>query len=143
MTDLSYFESRSGKVSCSAEEVFAFVTDIRNFERFIPQGTISNWNSEKESCSFSVSMLGTVNVRLSEKKEYTKVVFNGDALKKNDFSLTLNISENTGNNADVRVILNADLNPMMKMIATKPIGQFLEMLINEMESFRDWKNIKE
>ena len=143
MTDQSYFESRSGKLSCSAEEVFAFVTDIRNFERFIPKGTISNWNSEKESCSFSISMLGTVNVRLSEKKEYTKVVFQGDALKKNDFSLTLDISDNAGNHADVRVILNADLNPMMKMIANKPIGQFLEMLINEMESFRDWKDIKE
>ena len=142
MTDQSYFESRSGKLSCSAEEVFAFVTDIRNFERFIPKGTISNWNSEKESCSFNVSMLGTVSVRLSEKKEYSKVVFTGDALKKNDFILTLAISDNAENHAEVRVMLSADLNPMIKMIATKPIGQFLEMLINEMESFRDWKNIK-
>jgi carbon monoxide dehydrogenase subunit G len=143
MTDLSYFESRSGKLSCSVEDVFAFVTDIRNFQRFIPQGTISNWNSEKESCSFNVSMLGTVSVRLSEKKEYSKVVFTGDALKKNDFILTLVISDNAENNADVRVMLSADLNPMIKMIATKPIGQFLEMLINEMESFREWKNIME
>jgi len=142
MTDLSYFESRSGKLSCSSEDVFAFVTDIRNFQRFIPDGTISNWNSEKESCSFNVSMLGTVSVRLSEKKEYSKVVFTGDALKKNDFILTLAISDNAENHAEVRVMLSADLNPMIKMIATKPIGQFLEMLINEMESFRDWKNIK-
>lgn len=129
-------------MSCSVEDVFAFVTDIRNFQRFIPEGTISNWNSEKESCSFNVSMLGTVSVRLSEKKEYSKVVFTGDALKKNDFILTLVISENAENHAEVRVMLSADLNPMIKMIATKPIGQFLEMLINEMESFRDWKNIK-
>ena len=142
MTDLSYFESRSGKLSCSVEDVFAFVTDIRNFQRFIPEGTISNWNSEKESCSFNVSMLGTVSVRLSEKKEYSKVVFTGDALKKNDFILTLAISDNAENHAEVRVMLSADLNPMIKMIATKPISQFLEMLINEMESFGDWKNIK-
>ena len=142
MTDLSYFESRSGKLSCSVEDVFAFVTDIRNFQRFIPEGTISNWNSEKESCSFNMSMLGTVSVRLSEKKEYSKVVFTGDALKKNDFILTLAISDNAENHAEVRVMLSADLNPMIKMIATKPIGQFLEMLINEMESFGDWKNIK-
>jgi hypothetical protein len=32
---------------------------------------------------------------------------------------------------------------MMKMIATKPIGQFLEMLIIEMEKFRGWKGTKE
>ena len=143
MTNLSYFESRSGELTSRAEDVFAFVTDIRNFERFIPQGTISNWNSEKESCSFSVSMLGTVSIRLTEKTEFSKVVFTGDALKKNDFSLTLDISDNAENHADIRVRLSADLNPMMKMIATKPIGQFLEMQINEMESFRDWENIKE
>ena len=44
---------------------------------------------------------------------------------------------------DVQVILSADLNPMMKMMAAKPIRQFLEMLVHEMENFRGWKEIKE
>ncbi|MCX6255990.1 MAG: hypothetical protein NTV31_16170 [Bacteroidia bacterium] len=139
---MSYFESRPGKLTCTAEEVFNFVTDIRNFKRFIPQGTINNWQSERESCSFSVSMLGTVNIRLSEKEMYKKVVFAGDALKKNDFSLVLNISDNGNKPAEVKVSLKADLNPMMKMMATKPIGQFLEMLINEMKSFKDWEDTR-
>ena len=143
MTDLSYFESRSGRLTCNAEEVFAFVTDIRNFEQFIPNGTINNWYAERESCSFNVSMIGAVNLRLAEKEKFNKVVFNGDALKKNDFSLTLYISDNVENNADVKVMLSADLNPMMKMMTSKPIGQFLEILINEMESFRGWKETKE
>ena len=143
MTDLSYFESRTGKLTCSAEEIFDFVTNIRNFEQFIPKGNINNWKADKESCSFSVSMLGTVSVRLAEKEKCNKVVFMGDALKKNDFSLTLDISDNLNKTVDVKVKLSADLNPMMKMMATKPIGQFLEMLINEMENFRGWKGTKE
>ena len=140
MTNLSYFESRTGMLTCNAEEVFTFVTDIRNFERFIPGGIITNWNAEKESCSFSVSMLGTVAVRLAEKEKYNKVVFSGDALKKNDFLLTLNITDDVGDHAKVRILLSAELNPMMKAIAGKPIGQFLERLINEMEGFRDWES---
>lgn len=143
MVDISNFESRSGKLSCIAEEVFGFVTDIRNFERFVPKGTINNWQADKESCSFSVSMLGTVCLRLSEKDKFNKVVYAGDALKKNDFLLTINISENGIKPAEVKVLLSADLNPMMKMMAAKPIGQFLEMLITEMEKFRDWKETKE
>ena len=59
MTDMSNFESRSGKLKCTKEEVFNFVTDIRNFEQFIPQGTINEWQAERESCSFRVSMLGS------------------------------------------------------------------------------------
>ena len=143
MSDLSHFESRTGNLSCTSEECFAFVTDIRNFQRFVPEGTINNWQAEKESCSFSVSMLGTVSLRITQKEKYKTVVYNGDALKKNDFELVLHIADKSNNYAEVRVALNADLNPMMKMIATKPIGQFLEMLINEMENFRGWKAVKE
>jgi carbon monoxide dehydrogenase subunit G len=142
MSDLSYFESRTGKLTCNAKEVFFFVTDIRNFERFIPVGIISNWKAEKESCSFSVSMLGTLSVRLAEKERYTKVVFSGDALKKNDFLLTLNITDNVSDHAEVMILLSAELNPMMKMMAGKPIGQFLERLINEMEGFSDWESAR-
>lgn len=141
MSSMSYFESRSGKLSCNAEEAFTFVIDIRNFEQFLPEGTINNWQAERESCSFSVAMLGDVNLSLAEKEMYNKVVFNGEALKKNDFSLILHISDNGKNPAEVKVSLNADLNPMLKMIATNPISQFLEMLIKEMESFRGWKKI--
>jgi hypothetical protein len=143
MTDLSYFTSRSGKLTCNVEVFFAFVTDLRNFERFIPEGSITNWKAEKESCSFNVSMLGNVAVRVAEKEEYKKVVFNGDALKSNDFLLTVDISENHNKQAEVKIMLSVDLNQMMKMMASKPISQFLEVLINEMERFNDWRNIKE
>lgn len=141
MPDLSYFESRTGRLTCTAEEVFNFVTDIRNFERFIPVGMISNWKAERELCSFGVSMLGTVTVRLIEKEMFSKVVYCGDALKKNDFTLTLNIMNSVSDHTEVKVLLSAELNPVMKIMAGKPIGQFLEMLMNEMEGFRDWKSI--
>jgi carbon monoxide dehydrogenase subunit G len=142
MSNISNFESRSGKLTCNSEEVFNFVTDIRNFERFVTPGTLKNLQAEKESCSFSISMLGTVSLRLSGKEKFTKAVYDGDALKKNDFSLVLYITDNGKNPAEVKVSLNADLNPMMKMMAIKPIRQFLEMLITEMENFKNWKDIK-
>ena len=143
MSDLSNYESRSGSLSCTPKEVFDFVTDIRNFEQFIPEGTINNWQSEKDTCTFNVSMIGSVTLRIEKAEPYDRVIFSGDALKKNDFSLILNILENTNNNAEVKVLLEAELNPMLKMMANKPILQFLEMLIREMEKFNGWKNIME
>lgn len=140
MSNLSFFESRHGKTTGSAKEVYVFVTDLRNFERFIPAGAIQKWEATKKNCSFSVSMLGTVAVRLIEEEEYCKVVYNGDALGKNDFTLTLNISEINNEAADIHINLSADLNPVMKMMAVKPINQFLEMLIVEIEKFNGWKD---
>jgi hypothetical protein len=139
MDDLSNFESRSGKLSANAETVFAFLTDIRNFERFAPKGTIDNWQAQRDSCSFSVSMIGTVTVRIAGKEKYSKVIYSGDALKKNDFTLTLHIADTLTKQSIVRVVLSADLNPVMKIMVSKPIVQFLEMIIHEMESFRGWE----
>lgn len=142
MSNPSIFESRYGKVSCSAREIFEFVTDIRNFRQFVPANAINNWIADKDSCSFNVPMMGTINVRLLEKTEFTKVVYNGDALKKEDFTLSLNIYDDMKDSASISIILTADLNPMMKMVAVKPINQFLEMLVSEMEKFRGWKDFK-
>jgi hypothetical protein len=142
MDNLSHFESRPGVVAASAGEVFNFVTDIRNFEQFIQKNTINDWRAMRESCSFNVSMIGSVSINLSEKEYNKKVVYKGDAINKNDFYLELTISDNLNDNAGVRISLDADLNPVLKMMAAKPISQFLEMVISQMEGFRGWKNIK-
>ena len=141
MDDISHFESRRGNLACTSREVFDFVTDIRNFERFIPSSGISDWHSERESCSFRVSMIGTVSFRLERKELYDQVVFKGDALKKNDFSLMLKIEDSNTNMTGVKISLDADLNPVLRMMAAKPIALFLEALITEMENFKEWRNI--
>jgi hypothetical protein len=141
MSEISNYESRPGKLSCKREEAFAFITDLRNFGRFVREGTISNWNADRESCSFSVSMIGTVSVRLIEKEFSRKVVYQGDALSKNDFTINVDLSDLSPEPAEVRLSLNANLNPVMKMMTEKPIRQLLEMLIQEIENFRDWHDI--
>jgi len=143
MSDYTHYESRPGNLSCTPAEAFAFITDLRNFGRFVKEGTLTNWHAEKESCSFSVSMLGTVSVRLIEKEFSSKVVYQGDALSKNDFTINVDISGDPYGQAGVNLSLSASLNPVMKMMADKPIRQFMEMLMLEIENFRGWNDIRE
>lgn len=143
MSELSYYESRSGKLSCTAEAAFNFISDLRNFGRFVREGTISEWQAEKDSCSFNVSVIGTVKVRLIEKIAGTRIVYQGDALSKNDFTINVDLSGDTLNPADIKLFLSASLNPMMKMMADKPIRQFMELLIQEIENFRNWDTLRE
>lgn len=135
MADLSYFESRSGRPDCTPEEMFGFVTDIRNFQRFIPEGSVVDWEASRDSCSFRVPRMGKVNLRIVQEEKPGLVAYKGNALGNNDFDIVVHIRRNNIDKADVKVSLNAELNPMMKMIASKPIGQFLEMLVDRMENF--------
>lgn len=143
MSDISEFESRTGKLNCTPSEIFDFVTDIRNFRQFVPEGTIDDLQIEKDSCSFKISPLGKVSFSLYDKKPYNKVVFKGNVLQSNDFSLVLDIKENSTGMAEVNLNLAAHLNPLLKMMAAKPIGNFLEKMIDEMEKYRGWEDAKQ
>lgn len=143
MADLSTFESRTGKLTCSPSEIFDFVTDIRNFKQFVPDNaSVNELNIDRESCSFNISPVGSVKVNLSEKEPHKKVVYNGSALQSNDFSLILNIKETAAGKAEVQIILAAKLNPLLKMMVAKPVDNFLEKVVDEMEKFRGWKGAK-
>jgi carbon monoxide dehydrogenase subunit G len=140
MPDISIFESRTGNLTCTPGEIFDFVTDIRNFRQFVPAGTIEDLKVEAESCSFRVSPVGDVRFSLSQRETNRKVVYEGNVLHSNDFSLVLDIRENTSGKAVVNLKLEAHLNPLLKMMAAKPIERFLEKMIDEMENFSGWQS---
>ncbi|HBC78371.1 MAG TPA: hypothetical protein DEO60_03490 [Bacteroidales bacterium] len=139
MPDLSEFKSRTGNLSCTPAEMFDFVTDIRNFRQFVPEGTIDELQIDMDSCSFNISPVGNVNFRLSEKKPHNRIVFKGTVLQSNDFSLVIDIRESSAGRAETTLHLAAHMNPLLKMMAAKPIAGFLEKLIDEMEKFRGWR----
>ena len=141
MSEVSTFKSRTGKLAGSAENVFSFVSDIRNFKRFIPEGNVSDIKIEQDSCSFRMSMLGTVNIRIAERVPGSQILFSGNALQLNDFSIILKIRNSGIGQSEADIMLNAEMNPFLKMMAAEPVKKFLEILIDEMEKFRDWNNI--
>lgn len=138
MSSLSTFESRTGKLEFSAEKVYNFVTDIRNFKRFIPGDTVNNIDLGPDFGSFQAGMLGTVTVTIAGKTPFSQVTYSGNVFRSNDYTLTLNISDKGDTHSEVKVRLTADLNPMLKMIASEPARKFLDTLISEMEKFREW-----
>lgn len=143
MTASTFLESRKGSLTGTPEEVYNFVTDIRNFGSLIPEGYISNWEALKESCSFSVSPLGSVNFKLDEGKPFSKVRYAGSALSTTDFTIDLFIDRGETGKAEVKVLLGTNLNPVLRMMADAPARRFLETLVAEMEKFNSWKSKEE
>jgi len=98
--------------------------------------------AETESCSFNISPLGNVSLSLSVKEPHKKVVYDGNVFQSNDFSMVMDIEENKTGRAEVNLRLHAHLNPILKIMAAKPIEDFLEKLIEEMEKFRNWGSFR-
>jgi carbon monoxide dehydrogenase subunit G len=139
MAQVSNFESRTGRPQATPEEVFAFVTDLRNFRQFVPKNSVNSLVIDKETCSFVITAIGSANIRLSAKDPFSKVEYTGNALQDNEFSLILKINKSDSGSSEVKIFLDAELNPFLRMMASGPIRNFLETVIDEMEKFRGWR----
>jgi hypothetical protein len=132
------FESRKGILACKPEEFYTIISDIRNFEQFVPVENIKGWKADAESCSFQIPPFGSAVVSITEKLPHSLIVFYGKALQDNEFTLKVNIAGNGPDNSEVKLELNAVMNPMVRMMAAGAIGQFLEKLVGEMEKI-NWQ----
>ena len=141
MSETSTFISRKGIAGYSPEKIFNFAADIRNFKRFIPANAISGLVAEKDSCRFSVSMLGNVEVRIKEKTEFSLIVYSGTFLQTNTFDIYLYLEQDSDQNTELFMEVKAEMNPMLKMIASEPLKRFLENLITEIENFKGWDDV--
>ena len=128
---MTRIESDKHKIDKSSEVIFNFLSDFNNFETLMPDKVV-DWKSDSDSCSFTISGLASLGMRITEKTPNTfiKIVDEGKVPFKFDFFV--NIEEN-GDGADVQLIFDADLNTMLKMVAVKPLRNFLNMLLDELQ----------
>ena len=129
---MTRIESDKRKIDKSSEVIFNFLSDFNNFETIMPDKVV-DWKSDNESCSFTISGLASLGMRITEKtpNTYIKIVDEGKVPFKFDF--LVNITENN-DGADVQLIFDADLNTMLKMVAVKPLRNFLNMLLDELQA---------
>jgi carbon monoxide dehydrogenase subunit G len=118
-------------INKSAKEVFDFLSDFNNFQKLMPEQVV-DWKSTADECTFTIKGMATLGMKIVEKKPNSliKVIKNGSAPF--DFSLSCMIDD-LGQQCAVQLAFDADLNPMMKMMAAKPLTNFLNILTNKLK----------
>lgn len=124
-------ESPKVSIPKSPQEVFDFLSDVKNFEGLMPEN-ISKFEVISDD-SFLFALKGMPEIMLKKKEVVppNKIVL-GAAGGKIDFSLTAVIDGNSESSSDVQLLFNGDFNPMMSMMIKGPIGKFIETLANNM-----------
>jgi hypothetical protein len=133
MSSESEFISPAGTINAGSALVYKFVSDIRNFSRFIPEETVKNWVADPDSCSFEINPVGSVNVKVTERTPDSLVKFEGVALQNTGFRIWVQMKEAEPSVTKFRIVLRADLNPFYKMMASNAITGFLAKLVDEIE----------
>ena len=124
-------ESPKVTVSKSAQELFGLLTDVRNFEKLMPDNIAKFEVIGDDAFIFGLKGMPEIKLKMKEKVAPNKVVL-GAASDKLPFTLTASIDAVSDNNSDVKLDFVGEFNPMMAMMIKGPIGKFIETLATNM-----------
>lgn len=120
-------ESPKISVSKSPDEVFNFLSDVKNFESLMPENISKFRVLEDDKFLFALKGMPEIILKKKEVTPPNKIVL-GAAGGKIDFSLIGNIIKVNEASSEIQLEFTGDFNPMMTMMIKGPITKFIETL---------------
>ncbi|HLV38368.1 SRPBCC family protein [Xanthomarina sp.] len=120
-------ESPTVQVDKSPEEVFNFLSEIKNFEKLMPENINKFEVLGEDKFLFALKGMPEIVLKKKELVAPNKIVL-GAAGGKIDFSLTGLITETEPGKSEVKLMFDGEFNAMMAMMIKGPISKFIETL---------------
>lgn len=115
-----------GKSTLNApiEEVYNFLEDCNNHEQLQPEN-IYNWVSTKDEASFTIQNMAKFALKIDNRVPNSEILLlpKGDAPFDVSITWKLNPSDS---GTEATLTLNAELNMMLKMIASGPLQKLVD-----------------
>ncbi len=126
---MTVLESLSIQLAKPASEVYAFLAELSNHQQIMPS-QVEQFKSEGDTCQYTIKGTGTVYLKWSKKVEPTLLVLEPNGKIPFPFSVHWMLEETNSESCKVKVKMEADLNPILKMMAQKPLQNFINLQID-------------
>lgn len=110
----------------SEQEFFGIVSDMRNIPHLLPEQVI-NVKADEDNLSFTVQGMGSLALRVSQRITYSLIQLVPVGKTPFQFVLSIKIA-GLGNNCRVIYEIDAELNPLMSMMAKRPLQNLVNMM---------------
>ncbi|MGB8358918.1 MAG: hypothetical protein WCD55_09935 [Bacteroidales bacterium] len=142
MSQSTTYTSRTGEIPCGDMDLYAFLTDLRNFRELLPYEIKSEWKASADKCSFRVEKAGRVTVRLGEALPHSMVSYEAESLFTGKVLVQIKIEYITNVRSKFYIISTIKLNPFVKMIIGDAAPKYLDILIDEIENYKGYDKIR-
>ncbi len=142
MSQSKSYTSKTGEVPCGDKDLYAFLTDIRNFKEVMPASMLSEWKATPDKCSFRVEKAGKVTVSLKEALPHTRVSYTAENLFTGNLSLQVIIESLTSHSSKVYVTADMNMNPFFRMLIGESAPQYLDRLIDMIVNYDGYDKIR-
>lgn len=124
-------KSKQLSIAASSEQVYNFISDFNNLEKLMPE-KVTNWSSTMSTCSFTIQGMATLNMKQGNNKVNDLVHMKADGKNPFHYDLYTRIAADGDHSCLVNIDLDADMNPMVAMMAKKPLENFVNILVSEL-----------
>ncbi|NDJ00104.1 SRPBCC family protein [Flavobacterium sp. LaA7.5] len=118
-------------VEKSAQYIFESLSDVKNFEKLMPENTAKFEVTGDDSFIFGLKGMPEIKLKMKDKIPHNKIVL-GAASDKLPFTLTGDINALSDTSSEVQLFFEGEFNAMMAMMVKGPISKFIETLANNM-----------
>ncbi|MFH2142981.1 MAG: hypothetical protein ABIJ97_11195 [Bacteroidota bacterium] len=113
-------------------KLFPFLCDLNNWQQLMPDRVI-DWRSTADNFYFTIKGTASLGMKKSVITSEKQILLIQDGKVPFDFNMEINFDLISVNQTEVQMILNADLNSLLKMVAVNPLKNFLNMLNDKLE----------
>ncbi|GHE48532.1 SRPBCC family protein [Sphingobacterium griseoflavum] len=114
-------------------EVYVFLADLNNHEQLMPDN-IYNWSSTADEASFTIKNMAKLALKISQRVENKELVCVPST--ETPFAMTLRwkLDALSDNQTKATFMIEAELNMMMKMMASGPLQKLVDHQVATLKS---------
>lgn len=134
---MSKHTSKTGKVNKSDELIYNFLTDFNNLKSVVPQDKVKDFEATEDTCKFNIDGVGQAGLKIIEKEPHKLIKISSDGKSPFSFFFWIQLKpiEDSENTTAIRLTIDANLNPMMKMMVGKHLQKGIDSMVDQLVVF--------
>ncbi|WP_316802885.1 SRPBCC family protein [Pedobacter nototheniae] len=113
------------EVNLPVDQVYAFLANMNNHEQLMPEN-IYNWSSTEDEARFTIQNMAKLAIKISNRVENQELTAIPTEKAPFDVELKWTVTDNGNGTTTAKHIISADLNMMMKMLASGPLQKLAD-----------------
>ena len=113
------------EINLTIDKVYNFLEDLNNHQQLMPEN-IYNWSSTSDEASFTIQNMAKLAIKIANRVPNSEITAIPTEKPPFDVELKWTVSPSENGGTIAKHIISADLNMMMKMLASGPLQKLAD-----------------
>jgi hypothetical protein len=132
---MNKIDSQSAIINRSVKSIYVFISDFKNFEKFLPE-QVTGWNATETTCSFTIPSIGEITLKM-EKDEVQQTICYTSTAGVVAFELLFEFIAKSEEQCQLILSAFADIPAFMLLMVNKPIKNFIALLLDKIKTLAE------